>query len=799
MPEYAGEVKMAVTFDVKDAKQTAKDLEEEIEKIFDNTAGEELGDKFNKIKDKMDETTRKANQLITELEQLEQTKTPTKEFDSLTNQLTEYQKKIDDINKELSDEEALKNMNQDHKLYLESYLNEYTSIVKSITDKIAELEKNNQTYIYGKDSADYTKKIDQLADLNNKMRELITQSEQFQEKNEDEPKGFKKLLTSIGIIDKEYIKMAETATRESPKLFEGFDVKKLLRNVMRYGLGIRSIYILVSKLRQAIKEGMNNLARWNNGNNSVNKSMTELTSSLAQLKNNVGAAFAPILTTVEPILTRLIGLLNSAANAVAMFFAKISGKSTYVRAIKQNKDYAKSLGGVGGAAGKAANNLAAFDDLMVLDDNSGGSSGGADYNSMFEEVPLEETLSTWLEDTEAFGKMFGETIYNGFVNFDWQGLGETVGNAIAGIFAFLEGFIEGINWAQLPMDIWNAIIQFFEGFIASDAINRISEFIGALFGAAVQFFVFGIPQLINSWITAVQEYFEVFIEQAKESGKSWAEGILMGILTMLSNIDKWIDEHILQPFITGFKKAFGIHSPSTVMEEQGELIIEGLLVGLQNLWGRFVEWFTQLKNTAVEIVTSMKNKIVEKWEEMKNNLTEKFAIIRQNAISLFTSMKEKVKEIFDNLWTGIKKPINSVLGGVESMANGVINAINSMIRALNQLSFSVPDWVPVLGGKTFGLSIPTIPAVTIPKLAEGAVIPPNREFLAVLGDQKRGNNLEMPEDLLRDILRDELATNQQNNNYAEMELDGQVFARLIVPYVISELDRRGFNVNILEV
>ena len=60
------------------------------------------------------------------------------------------------------------------------------------------------------------------------------------------------------------------------------------------------------------------------------------------------------------------------------------------------------------------------------------------------------------------------------------------------------------------------------------------------------------------------------------------------------------------------------------------------------------------------------------------------------------------------------------------------------------MSFDVPDWVPGIGGSTFGFQLSTITAPQIPYLAQGAVIPPNREFLAVLGDQSSGTNVEAP-------------------------------------------------------
>ena len=128
---------------------------------------------------------------------------------------------------------------------------------------------------------------------------------------------------------------------------------------------------------------------------------------------------------------------------------------------------------------------------------------------------------------------------------------------------------------------------------------------------------------------------------------------------------------------------------------------------------------------------------------------------------------DKVKEVWDKIkaywnnniskyftkswWSGLAINIaNGFIGGIEGMINGCINGfekmINWIIGALNEISFDVPDWVPSIGGKKFGFNLATVDLknVYIPRLAKGAVIPPNREFLAVLGDQKSGTNIETP-------------------------------------------------------
>ena len=113
-----------------------------------------------------------------------------------------------------------------------------------------------------------------------------------------------------------------------------------------------------------------------------------------------------------------------------------------------------------------------------------------------------------------------------------------------------------------------------------------------------------------------------------------------------------------------------------------------------------------------------------------------------------------------------KKCGNGLIAGFEGAINGIISIFETMINwivgGLNKISFDVPWWlVPVVGGETFGFNIPEVKLgrVSIPRLAEGAVIPANKEFLAVLGDQKRGTNIEAPAELIKQMVREALAEN----------------------------------------
>lgn len=107
-----------------------------------------------------------------------------------------------------------------------------------------------------------------------------------------------------------------------------------------------------------------------------------------------------------------------------------------------------------------------------------------------------------------------------------------------------------------------------------------------------------------------------------------------------------------------------------------------------------------------------------------------------------------IVDIFGGIWDTIvdiiKAPLNLVIGLINGLLTAIETGVNFVIRAVNKLSFDVPNWVPGIGGETFGFDLDETSFTKIPYLASGAVIPPNKEFMAVLGDQSSGTNIETP-------------------------------------------------------
>lgn len=851
--------------------------------------------------------------------------------------------------------------------------------------------------------------------------------------------GLQKVLSTIGRIGRGITSHFGNGLKSTNKL--GIGVKQLFGTL----LGFASLRAVFNKLKSAITEGIKSLAQWNNGNNSLNRSLSTLQASLQQLKNAMATAFTPILIAITPALNTLINLCTRAATAVGMLVAALTGSKTFVRAKKQQQDFAKSLGATGKAAGSAHDKLAAFDDLNVLGKDGsggGGAGGGLSPQDMFEEVPIDTIVSDWADklkaaweaadfteigniigqklrdalnnasdwlvdvaqplamklgkslatflngffETEglgtAVGRFFGELI-NTWLYFekeflDWfhgRSFGQFIGNAImsalntidfqaAGhilaqklniFFDILGGIadtwdpevvakavsdfvntaisdihwgengisfsdfaikmlrsirrsLEEINWTELGEGIaefinnidwptvatelagsasalinglldciiaaiektdWHkvgeGILKFLKEYDWAGLFTRLIEFIGAVIGglgALVDVLIQAIQSLIATGIVKLIKWWR---DKAYEDGKFTIQGLLEGILDVFKSIGTWIWEHIVEPFVKGIKEGFGIHSPSKVMFEIGVSIIQGLLNGITSLVDKIKQIWQNLKQNAIEIWTQVKNKLHEIVTTIKNNLTTIWTNIKETVIRLVTNLKERVVSLFTNLknmvtqitnalksfltnaWNaikntitsivtniknfvvtawdnlktnvinttnnlkdtvlsvfeglknGIRNVINGILGFVEGLANGVVNGINTVTGALNNLHFDIPDWVPGLGGNSFGFNVPRLSHVSIPKLAQGAVIPPNKAFLAMLGDQRQGTNVEAPLDTIVDAFREVVGNMEvHNSGYSEMTLDGQTFARLVTPYIVSELKREGFNVSVME-
>lgn len=200
--------------------------------------------------------------------------------------------------------------------------------------------------------------------------------------------------------------------------------------------------------------------------------------------------------------------------------------------------------------------------------------------------------------------------------------------------------------------------------------------------------------------------------------------------------------------------------------------VDGIKSKLSDLAEKIVSIWNGIKSSAKEKWIAIWSTIKEVVKRIVDGIVDKFKNARDKVVDTFEGIKNKVKEIF-----------NKVIG----IVNGAIGTVNGAISGIESAMSFGPWEVPTpFGSKTIGFSasFPRVP--TIPYLAKGAVIPPRSEFLAVLGDQKQGNNIETPEALLRKIVREE--SGQQSGG--DYRFTAQINRRTIFDEIIDEAKLR---------
>lgn len=580
-----------------------------------------------------------------------------------------------------------------------------------------------------------------------------------------------------------------------------------LKRILAFGIGMRSLYALFNKLRKYITDSIQTFAQYDT---ETQASINNLKSALQGLKLQWGAAFAPILNAVAPVLQTLISWLNTAAQAVAQFMATLTGKGTFKKAIANTGKLSSNLGGAADNAKEAKKQLMGIDTLNVMNDTdtggSGGGGGGAADGS-FEDVTVDaESLPAKIAAALKSGEWAqAATLLTGKLNemvssVDWAGIGAKLGyyldgaltflatalttfdwSALAGSLAILlSNLISNVDWANLGVLFtakfrilllgivgfllnfdWGAaatgLSQFAIGFMngISDAIgqvdwaavgiaiwtgfvdimqgidwNGVGEAAINLLGAALEAAAALLGAVIGGIWETIVNFFGEFDE---DSAIEVVEGFLVGIIGALAGIGDWIKEHVFEPFIKGFKAAFGIHSPSTVMREQGGYVMDGLKDGVSGRISSVISKFSDLKNQIVSklrelipiasnidwtsIGTSVVNGIIDGlnrgWQWLVNAVqTICGGLLRtaKNILGIHSPSKVFRDQIGENIGAGIEE-------GLDNSEGGILQSIKGISADMLSSFGNVPS---SLTSRFANMTLPAMPAV-----AMGTVVPPN--------------------------------------------------------------------------
>lgn len=432
-----GDIQLRVGLDTKDATQQAKQLSKQIDDALQG-AGTPSNSKVENANVQMKKAQREAQTLIDKMNRLSGKQVYSEDWTLLNDDITKIGMKIDTlIDKEEKFRQLGGNVNSKGFQSMEYDIEKLNTELTELYSRREQMKAQGNIFQDASASQEYAKLNNQLNSVNDKMKVAILRQREAANsaaKVTDETKNTGKE------IDKNNKKLKQMPTSMSDV---SKATKSVFKNILRWGFGIRSTFILVRRLREAIKEGFTNLIDSRPTSELANQ-ITRLKGSIATLKNAFAAAFSPIVTMALPYVQKLINMILSAVNAVGQFFAAITGHKTYTKAILQSgkaiggstkatKDNTKATKDNKKAKDEQLKQLASFDELNNLSaqhqedlndalEDEADAGGGAGLANMFEEVPVDPKVLEWLEKIKKAIKPIVDAFKKGFFKAlgDWK-------------------------------------------------------------------------------------------------------------------------------------------------------------------------------------------------------------------------------------------------------------------------------------------------------------------------------------------------------------------------------------------
>lgn len=553
--------------------------------------------------------------------------------------------------------------------------------------------------------ADLKGQQDLLKNQDREIESLGKQYDRVTKKIEDQTAALNSAKGAAGDLTarlagaKQQTSGTSAAAAEAAKRMDKFShhVKTLAKRVLVFSLITVGLRALKNYLWEAIQQN------------------DEAVAAIARLKGALMTLAQPIVEVVIPAFTVLINVITRIVTAVAKLFSMLFGTTIQksaagAKALNKQKD---AIDGVGEAAKEASKYLAGFDELNVMDsqDNSSASGSGGfdtsggiapDFTSM-----IDDSLSAILElFTGAALLALGAVLTFSGANIP-LGIALMVLGAIAIWDAISENWDAIKEMLQGPLGWAVSILS-----VAALVIGAILIFSGANIPLGLGLLIMGAIGLASA-VAANWNY----IVEALQGPLGLVVGLLGAALLVLGIV----------LLFTGVGVPLGL----------GLILIgaTGLAAAIAPNWN------------------FLKEKLVGCWESIKNWWNTK--------VKKFVSehwWAQLGLKIIGGLLAGLINKWKVVVTWVTNAVKWITNAFSSVLNFLSGGKGTFASRNNLGSGGIGGYKKQTMPAlraVQVPALAQGAVIPANREFLAVLGDQKRGTNIEAPADLIRQIFREE--------------------------------------------
>ena len=497
-----------------------------------------------------------------------------------------------------------------------------------------------------------------------------------------------------------------------------------------------------------------------------------VSTALGKLKGAAATAAAGLASALSPAIIGLLNLLTSLINGFLRLLSLLTGKS-----ISSMKQTAKGINAVGSAAGstskqadKAKRSLAGFDEIERLDAKTGGS-GGANYNFDHIASPLGGITDKLKNFWSTFQTLLAPSVAA------WSTAWEQIRNAASAVWPEVQ---------QAALAFWNEglspLLTYLSGTFAPGVINAFSEAFAPIVGGVASTAIYVLADLFT-WACGIGtdaingvlipaldlllQIWQDLMSGIKTAWDTYGQPLMDGVILAFQNLENlatllWetIVKPILQNLISVLQQLWSYHLKP--LWDDILLLVASVANCLLDLWNNLLapvaKWiiatfgpaFAEVFNAIADFVGVAVGAIADAIDlaavVLRGLADFLSAVFRGNWDAAWQAIGNTVSTVWDKMTNAIKTAVNGIIGFINRMISAVVTGINTVINALNGLSFDLPD---IFGGGHVGFNISTLTAPQIPYLAQGAVIPANREFLAVLGDQSHGTNVEAPLDTIK--------------------------------------------------
>ena len=497
-----------------------------------------------------------------------------------------------------------------------------------------------------------------------------------------------------------------------------------------------------------------------------------VSTALGKLKGAAATAAAGLASALSPAIIGLLNLLTSLINGFLRLLSLLTGKS-----ISSMKQTAKGINAVGSAAGstskqadKAKRSLAGFDEIERLDAKTGGS-GGANYNFDHIASPLGGITDKLKNFWSTFQALLAPSVAA------WSAAWEQIRNAASAVWPEVQ---------QAALAFWNEglspLLTYLSGTFAPGVINAFSEAFAPIVGGVASTAIYVLADLFT-WACGIGtdaingvlipaldlllQIWQDLMSGIKTAWDTYGQPLMDGVILAFQNLEDlatllWetIVKPILQNLISVLQQLWSYHLKP--LWDDILLLVASVANCLLDLWNNLLapvaKWiiatfgpaFAEVFNAIADVVGVAVGAIADAIDlaivVLRGLADFLSAVFRGNWDAAWQAIGNTVNTVWDKMTNAIKTAVNGIIGFINRMISAVVTGINAVINALNGLSFDLPD---IFGGGHVGFNISTLTAPQIPYLAQGAVIPANREFLAVLGDQSHGTNVEAPLDTIK--------------------------------------------------